>query len=188
MEVIDLRSDTVTKPSPEMRRAMFEAEVGDDVYAEDPDHQSPGEARGGDLWPRGGAVRSQRHHGQPDRHQAAHPSRAGDHLRRARPHLRLRDGHDGALLRRGAAHGGRRRRRSDLGACRAEAAAEELSRRQDRPGLAGEHAQHGAEERSRRRKSSTKLRPCPRCRPAGASGWRARLQCRGCAGRCRSRS
>ena len=30
--VIDLRSDTVTKPSPEMRRAMFEAEVGDDVY------------------------------------------------------------------------------------------------------------------------------------------------------------
>jgi threonine aldolase len=35
-EVIDLRSDTVTKPSLEMRRAMFEAEVGDDVYAEDP--------------------------------------------------------------------------------------------------------------------------------------------------------
>ncbi len=33
---IDLRSDTVTKPSPEMRQAMFEAEVGDDVYAEDP--------------------------------------------------------------------------------------------------------------------------------------------------------
>jgi threonine aldolase len=33
---IDLRSDTVTKPSPEMRRAMFDAEVGDDVYAEDP--------------------------------------------------------------------------------------------------------------------------------------------------------
>jgi threonine aldolase len=35
-QFIDLRSDTVTKPSPEMRRAMFEAEVGDDVYAEDP--------------------------------------------------------------------------------------------------------------------------------------------------------
>ncbi len=34
--VIDLRSDTVTKPSPAMRQAMFEAEVGDDVYAEDP--------------------------------------------------------------------------------------------------------------------------------------------------------
>src|SRR5258708_21265382 len=33
---IDLRSDTVTKPTPEMRRAMMEAEVGDDVYGEDP--------------------------------------------------------------------------------------------------------------------------------------------------------
>ena len=33
---IDLRSDTVTKPSVAMRRAMAEAEVGDDVYAEDP--------------------------------------------------------------------------------------------------------------------------------------------------------
>jgi threonine aldolase len=34
--VIDLRSDTVTKPTPEMRRAMMDAEVGDDVYGEDP--------------------------------------------------------------------------------------------------------------------------------------------------------
>src|SRR3989475_11339192 len=33
---IDLRSDTVTRPSPEMRRAMAEAPVGDDVYGEDP--------------------------------------------------------------------------------------------------------------------------------------------------------
>ena len=36
MKIIDLRSDTVTNPTPEMRRAMFEAEVGDDVYGEDP--------------------------------------------------------------------------------------------------------------------------------------------------------
>ena len=34
--VIDLRSDTVTRPTPAMRQAMFEAEVGDDVYREDP--------------------------------------------------------------------------------------------------------------------------------------------------------
>lgn len=33
---VDLRSDTVTRPTPEMRRAMAEAEVGDDVYGEDP--------------------------------------------------------------------------------------------------------------------------------------------------------
>ncbi len=30
--IIDLRSDTVTKPTPEMRRAMSEAEVGDDTF------------------------------------------------------------------------------------------------------------------------------------------------------------
>jgi threonine aldolase len=36
VQTVDLRSDTVTKPTPEMRRAMAEAEVGDDVYAEDP--------------------------------------------------------------------------------------------------------------------------------------------------------
>ena len=35
-KVIDLRSDTVTKPSAAMRKAMAEAEVGDDVYMEDP--------------------------------------------------------------------------------------------------------------------------------------------------------
>ncbi len=36
MSIVDLRSDTVTLPTEEMRRAMYEAEVGDDVYGEDP--------------------------------------------------------------------------------------------------------------------------------------------------------
>ncbi len=36
MDYVDLRSDTVTKPTPEMREAMAEAEVGDDVYMDDP--------------------------------------------------------------------------------------------------------------------------------------------------------
>lgn len=36
MKTYDLRSDTVTKPGPGMRKAMAEAEVGDDVYGEDP--------------------------------------------------------------------------------------------------------------------------------------------------------
>ncbi len=35
-ELVDLRSDTVTRPTPEMRRAIAEAEVGDDVFGEDP--------------------------------------------------------------------------------------------------------------------------------------------------------
>ena len=36
VQLIDLRSDTVTRPTPEMRRAMAEAEVGDDVFGDDP--------------------------------------------------------------------------------------------------------------------------------------------------------
>src|SRR6202050_5986686 len=36
VQTIDLRSDTVTKPTPAMRAAMAAAEVGDDVYGEDP--------------------------------------------------------------------------------------------------------------------------------------------------------
>jgi len=34
--VIDLRSDTVTRPTPGMRAAMADAEVGDDVFGDDP--------------------------------------------------------------------------------------------------------------------------------------------------------
>ena len=38
--MIDLRSDTVTKPTPEMRKVMAEAEVGDDVWGDDPSVKS----------------------------------------------------------------------------------------------------------------------------------------------------
>jgi threonine aldolase len=36
MTIVDLRSDTVTRPSPGMRKAMHEAELGDDVFGDDP--------------------------------------------------------------------------------------------------------------------------------------------------------
>ena len=36
MKIIDLRSDTVTRPTEEMRSVMAQAELGDDVYGEDP--------------------------------------------------------------------------------------------------------------------------------------------------------
>ncbi|TKZ33921.1 beta-eliminating lyase-related protein, partial [Brachyspira catarrhinii] len=36
MKIYDLRTDTITKPSEEMRKAIYEAECGDDVYMEDP--------------------------------------------------------------------------------------------------------------------------------------------------------
>jgi threonine aldolase len=48
MPSIDLRSDTVTKPTPEMRRAMADAEVGDDVFGDDPTVKAL-EARAADL-------------------------------------------------------------------------------------------------------------------------------------------
>jgi threonine aldolase len=48
VNVIDLRSDTVTRPTPAMREAMLRAEVGDDVYGEDPTVLAL-EERGADL-------------------------------------------------------------------------------------------------------------------------------------------
>ena len=36
MRIVDMRSDTITQPTPAMRQAMFEAKVGDDVFGEDP--------------------------------------------------------------------------------------------------------------------------------------------------------
>lgn len=36
VRIVDLRSDTISKPTPEMREAMANAIVGDDVYGEDP--------------------------------------------------------------------------------------------------------------------------------------------------------
>lgn len=53
--IIDLRSDTVTKPTPEMRRAMANAEVGDDVYGEDPTINRL-EARAAEIFEREAAI------------------------------------------------------------------------------------------------------------------------------------
>src|SRR5258708_3867478 len=52
---VDLRSDTVTRPTPEMRRAMAEAEVGDDVYGEDPSVNRL-EARAAQMFEREAAI------------------------------------------------------------------------------------------------------------------------------------
>ena len=54
-ELIDLRSDTVTKPTPAMRKAMAEAEVGDDVYGEDPTINQL-EARAAEIFAREAAI------------------------------------------------------------------------------------------------------------------------------------
>lgn len=51
--VVDLRSDTVTKPGPAMRRAMAEAVVGDDDYGEDPTVRGEPGVQAGAGGPRG---------------------------------------------------------------------------------------------------------------------------------------
>jgi threonine aldolase len=76
MQWIDLRSDTVTRPSPRMREAMAAAEVGDDVYGEDPTVNKL-EARAAEIFGREAAlfvptgsmgnqiaIRLHTHHGQ----------------------------------------------------------------------------------------------------------------------------
>ena len=49
MHAIDLRSDTVTRPTPAMREAMLRADVGDDVYGEDPTVNALQQRLAGDL-------------------------------------------------------------------------------------------------------------------------------------------
>ena len=53
--IADFRSDTVTRPTPEMRRAMAEAEVGDDVFGEDPTVNQL-EARAAEILGKGSAL------------------------------------------------------------------------------------------------------------------------------------
>ncbi len=65
--IVDLRSDTVTRPSDGMRQAMAQAEVGDDVFGEDPTVRRLEAAGRGTAGTRSGAVRAHRHDGQPDR-------------------------------------------------------------------------------------------------------------------------
>ena len=66
-DVADLRSDTVTRPSAGMRKAMREAELGDDVFGDDPTVNRAAGARRGNVRLRGGAVLSHRHAIQPRR-------------------------------------------------------------------------------------------------------------------------
>ena len=76
VRIIDLRSDTVTRPRPEMREAMARAEVGDDVYGEDPTVNRLQEVAAGRAGQGSGAVRAVGHDGQPDRAARADRSRA----------------------------------------------------------------------------------------------------------------
>ena len=75
-DIVDLRSDTVTRPTAAMRAAMAAAEVGDDVFGDDPSVNALQEQDRGDARQGGGALRHQRHPGQPRRdHEPLRPRR-----------------------------------------------------------------------------------------------------------------
>ena len=90
--LIDLRSDTVTQPSPEMRRAMGEAELGDDVFGDDPTVIAL-EERAAELTGKEAALFVAS--GTMGNLVSAHgpgAARRRDHRRRWQPHVRARGG------------------------------------------------------------------------------------------------
>ena len=106
--LIDLRSDTVTRPTAKMRKAMAEAEVGDDVYGEDPTVNRL-EARAAEVFGREAALfRADRDDGEPGGDPAAYAAWAGGGVRGTRACAGLGDGNGGGILRMHAAGGARR--------------------------------------------------------------------------------
>ena len=89
MDWVDLRSDTVTRPTKAMREAMVDAEVGDDVYGEDPTVNALQRRLAAELGFRGGAVRAHRHAVQPAGADVALRARRRVHRRRRCAHLPL---------------------------------------------------------------------------------------------------
>ena len=116
--MIDLRSDTVTQPTPAMRRAMAEAEVGDDVYGEDPTVNRLEQRAAEIMGKEAGLFVAHRHHGQHHRCQGAHAARPGSDLRSARAPARLGTLDDGLVLRLPGSPGPRRQRHPALGRVR----------------------------------------------------------------------
>ncbi len=103
--MIDLRSDTVTRPTPAMREAMASAEVGDDVYSEDPTINRLEKRSRGGLWARGFDLCADGNDGESDCDSAAHAAWAGGDLRGAVACAGLGDGDDVCVLRLPGANG-----------------------------------------------------------------------------------
>ena len=113
-ELIDLRSDTVTRPTPEMRAAMAAAEVGDDVYGEDPTVNLL-EKRAAEIFGREAALFVPTGTmGNQIAIRLLTAAGAGSDLRIALAHSRLGDGDDGGVFRLPGARGADRARNADV--------------------------------------------------------------------------
>lgn len=73
--MIDLRSDTCSRPTPELRTVMTNAEVGDDVYGDDPTVKALERATAELLGTEDAVYTPTRHYGQPGRHPSAYRAR-----------------------------------------------------------------------------------------------------------------
>ena len=129
--LVDLRSDTVTRPDAAMRRAMAEAEVGDDVYGEDPSINALEEHVAGMFGHAAAMFVPTGTMGNQTAIRLLCP--AGDelHLRRGRAHRVLRGRRRGAARRPADPHPGRRAWPADPRAARAAAALRRLPHRAD---------------------------------------------------------
>ena len=180
--LIDLRSDTVTRPTAKMRAAMAAAEVGDDVYGEDPTVNRL-EARAAEVFGREAALfvptGSMGNQIAIRLHTRAW---AGGGVRGAGACAGLGDGDDGGVLRLHAADGGGGARDADLGA----GARGDLSRCGvpcvDGADLRREHAQYGGRDGDAGGGGAGDLRGRACAGAAGASGWGAGVQRGGGAG------
>ena len=84
---IDLRSDTVTRPSAAMREAMALAPVGDDVYGEDETVNALERKAAADVRARGGGLRPVGHDGQSDRRSGSGPGQGDEVYAHVNSHI-----------------------------------------------------------------------------------------------------
>ncbi len=138
---IDLRSDTVTRPTPGMRAAMHSAEVGDDVFRDDPSINRLEERVGRFPGQGSGPVRSVGDDVEPDRHQGPHAARRRGALRRRLPHLQLRGRRPRGALRRHLPDARRRSRHPRRAPVRGQDSADQRPHGANAVGLPGEHPQ-----------------------------------------------
>ena len=156
-QLVDLRSDTVTRPTAGMRAAMAAAPLGDDVFGDDPSVNALQEKIAAMLGLRGGAVRADRNAEQPVRHAVALPARRRVHRRPDAALLPLgRRRRGGVRQRAAAAAGPPAGRHAGAGRHRSRHQAGRSAFRAHPPAGAGEHAgRQGAAVRlpaSRRRR------------------------------------